>query len=118
MISLQLLRPPALFSADQSLCGALCKRQVVGRMSSVGALELSTGCERFQAILTDGRQHGETWLPCFLFALHEQAVIDQRGDHIQNGSDVLASCHADCLGRINRTTSRKNTEGAKEALLP
>src|SRR6266700_4063753 len=86
-------------------------------MSIVGALELSTRSERLQAILTDGRQHVESWLPCFLFPQHEQAVIDQRGDHIQNGSDVLARGRADRLGRINRTASHKHTERPEEALL-
>src|SRR5438128_1471564 len=117
MISLQLLRPAALFSTDQRRFGTLCECQIIGRMSIAGSLELSTRGERLLAILTDGRQHGESWLPCFLFSLHEETVIDQRGDHIQHGSDVFAHCRADRLGRINRTASHKNTEGAEEALL-
>src|SRR5438477_8994547 len=95
MISLQLLRPTALFCSAQSRFGALCKRQVVGRMSIAGTLELSTRCERPQAILTDGGQHVESWLPRFLFPLHEQTVIHQGGELIADRSDVLASCRAD-----------------------
>src|SRR6266516_1901114 len=117
MISLHLIRPTALFSADQGRCSTLCERQIVGCMSSMGALELSTRSECLPAILTDGLQHVETWLPCFLFPLHKQAVIDQRGDYIQNGSDILARCCAYRLGRFERTASHKNTQGAEEALL-
>src|SRR2546429_6285263 len=79
-------------------------------MSLLASLQLSSDGKHLQRKLAQGLQHQKTRLLCLLLALVDEAVIQQRGERVQ---DVWAGCAcplAKRLGSLHGPAAHKDRE--------
>ena len=86
-------------------------------MSLLGRLQLSSGGKHLQRKLAQGLQHQETWLLCLLLTLVDEAVIQQRGQRVQDVRVPSACPLAKRLGSLHRPAAHKDREPPEERLL-
>src|SRR2546425_6457328 len=73
--------------------------------------------ENLQPILADRLQHQEAWLLAFLLDLLQQALVDKRGDCIQDWLHLIARHAAHRLDGLERATTGKDREPPEKPLL-
>ena len=86
-------------------------------MSLLGSLQLSSGGKYLQRKLAQGLQHQKTRLLCLLLALVDKAVIQQRGEGVQDVRVPSACPLAKRLGSFHRPAAHKDREPPEERLL-
>ena len=69
------------------------------------------------AVLAERLEHDEARLAVVGHALHEQAVVDERGDAVEDVDAQVLAGVADGLGRLERAAAGEDRQAAKELLL-
>src|SRR5260370_15001731 len=77
LLPLQSFPPQHLLRSLEVWLGLLRQGQVIQRVCSMAGLSLSALAQRFQPILANGLQHAEARLQFLLFALLQQALVQQ-----------------------------------------
>src|SRR6266568_9058684 len=72
-----------------------------------------------QPILADRLQHEQAWLLAFLLGLLQQAFVDKRSNSLQDLPcfTTISRVSADCLYRLQSTTTNEDGEPPEESLL-
>src|SRR6266567_3556009 len=86
-------------------------------MRRLGGLQLPSFGKQLQPILPQGLQHQEARLLCLLLALLDEAVIQQRGEGVQDVWAPSARPLAKRLGCRKLPAARKDREPPEERLL-
>src|SRR2546429_8893462 len=72
-----------------------------------------------QPVLADRLQHQEAWLLAFLLGLLQQALVEKRSNALPYRPcfTTIFTCSADCLYRLQSTTTNEDGEPPEESLL-
>ena len=93
------------------------EHEQVGGMRPLRAGSVTALPERLPRILPERFEHHEARHGIVGYSLHEEAVVDERGDAVEDvNAEVLARV-ADRLGRVQRATAGEHGETPKQPLL-
>src|SRR6266702_1814356 len=119
MLPLYPLQPYRLPWTCEFRLSLLRKPHIIQSMSLSSAFHLPARRENLQPILADRLQHQEAWLLAFLLGLLQQALVEKRSNALPYLPcfTTIFTCSADCLYRLQSTTTNEDGEPPEESLL-